>query len=212
VKRRIILLGPPASGKGTQAEMLAAKYDLPSASTGALLREERACGTALGREADSWTSRGMFFPDEIALRVVRQWLSACGSSGFLLDGFPRTVGQARAFDEELDAVFHLALSDDAIRERVASRITCTHCGASFSAKLHGVREGDACLACGKPLVRRRDDKPEALEERLEQHRLNTEPVIDFYRRADRLTELDAAAGREAVFQKLCEAIEEGVPA
>jgi adenylate kinase len=154
----------------------------------------------------------MFFPDEIALRVVRQWLSACGSSGFLLDGFPRTVGQARAFDEELDAVFHLALSDDAIRERVASRITCTHCGASFSAKLHGVREGDACLACGKPLVRRRDDKPEALEERLEQHRLNTEPVIDFYRRADRLTELDAAAGREAVFQKLCEAIEEGVPA
>jgi len=211
VKRRIILLGPPASGKGTQAEMLSAKYDLPAASTGALLREERARGTALGREADSWTSRGLFFPDEIAMRVVRQWLSTCGDRGFLLDGFPRTIGQAQAFDEKLDAVFHLALSDDAIRERVASRITCAHCGASFSAKIHDVREGDACQACGEPLVRRRDDKPEALVERLEQHRLNTEPVIDFYREAGRLTEIDASTGREEVFQKLCESIEEGVP-
>jgi adenylate kinase len=212
VKRRIILLGPPASGKGTQAEMLTAKYNLPAASTGALLREERARGTALGRKADSWTSRGMFFPDEIAMRVVRQWLSKCGTGGFVLDGFPRTIGQARAFDEGFDAVFHLALSDDAIRERVASRITCAHCGASFSAKIHGVLEGDACLACGKPLVRRGDDKPEAIEERLEQHRLHTEPVIDFYRGSDRLIELDATTGRNAVFQKLCQSLEEGVPA
>ena len=216
MKRRIILLGPPASGKGTQAEMLAAKYDLPAASTGALLRKERARGTALGKEADSWTSRGMFFPDEIAMEVVRQWLARSGANGFLLDGFPRTIGQARAFDAEpaggIDAVFHLTLSDDAIRERVASRITCTHCGASLSAKLHRVCEGDACPACGKPLVRRRDDTAEALEERLEQHRLLTEPVVDFYRRSGRLTEIDAVAGREIVFQKLCESIEEAVSA
>jgi adenylate kinase len=212
VKRRIILLGPPASGKGTQAEMLSAKYRLPAASTGALLREERARGTDIGREADSWTSRGFFFPDEIALKVVRQWLSTHGTSGFVLDGFPRTIGQARAFNEEFDAVFHLELSDAAIRERVASRITCAHCGVSFSAKLHGVSEGDACPACGEPLVRRRDDKPEALEERLEQHRINTEPVIEFYRQADRLIEIDATAGRDAVFHKICETIEEGVAA
>ncbi len=206
------MLGPPASGKGTQAEMLTAKYHLPSVSTGVLLREERARGTALGREVETWTSRGLFFPDKIALRVIRQWLSLQGSAGFLLDGFPRTLGQAQAFDEEFDAVFHLALSDDAIRDRVASRITCTYCGASFSAKLHGVREGDACASCGKPLIRRGDDKPEALEERLEQHRLHTEPVIDFYRQTDRLTEIDAAADRKIVFQKICETIEEGVPA
>jgi adenylate kinase len=208
LKRRIILLGPPASGKGTQAEMLSAKYNIPAASTGALLREERARGTALGREADSWTSRGMFFPDEIAMKVVRQWLDLHGGEGFLLDGFPRTVGQARAFDEKLDAVFHLALSDDAIRARVASRITCTNCGASLSTTLHHVSEGDACPSCGQPLVRRRDDTADALEERLEQHRLHTEPVVDFYRQAGSLIEVDAATGREAVFQKLCASIEE----
>jgi adenylate kinase len=193
--------------------MLSAKYQLPAASTGALLREERARGTELGREADAWTSRGMFFPDEVAMAVVRQWLVQHGSEGFVLDGFPRTIGQARAFDEPLDAVFHLALSDDEIRERVASRITCTHCGASFSEKLHAVREGDACTSCGEILVRRRDDTPQALEERLEQHRRHTAPVIDFYREAGQLIELDAVTGREAVFQKLCEAIEEeAVPA
>ncbi len=210
MKRRIILLGPPASGKGTQAEMISAKYDLPTASTGALLRGERARGTPLGREADSWTSQGKFFPDEIAMRVVHQWLGAHAAGGFLLDGFPRTLGQAKAFDEKLDAVFHLALSDEAIRERVASRITCARCGASFSARLHHVREGDACLSCGESLVRRKDDRPEALEKRLEQHRVNTQPVIEFYRQTDRLTEIDAAAERNVVFQRLCESIEEAV--
>lgn len=210
MKRRIILLGPPASGKGTQAEMLSAKYRLPAASTGALLREERARGTDLGREADKWTSRGMFFPDEIAMAVVRQWLASHGGAGFVLDGFPRTIGQARAFDESLDAVFHLALSDADILERVASRITCTCCGASFSERLHAVREGDACPSCGESLVRRRDDTEQAIHERLEQHRLHTIPVIDFYRGQGRLIDIDAAIGRDAVFQKLCDVIEEAV--
>jgi adenylate kinase len=192
--------------------MLSAKYRLPAASTGALLREERARGTALGREADAWTSRGMFFPDEIAMEVVRQWLARQGGAGFVLDGFPRTIGQARAFDEPIDAVFHLALSDEEIFERVASRITCTHCGASFSEKLHAVREGDACPACGEILVRRRDDTAHTIHERLEQHRMHTVPVIDFYRGRGQIIDVDAATGRDAVFQKLSEAIEEAVPA
>jgi adenylate kinase len=189
LKRRIILLGPPASGKGTQAAMLSAKYKLPAVSTGALLRDERSRGTELGREADKWTSSGKFFPDEIAMRVVRQWLAQNGDEGFIIDGFPRTIGQARTFDEPMDAVFHLALSDDAIRERVASRITCAHCGASFSEKIHNVREGDACTSCGEPLVRRRDDTAQTIGERLEQHREHTVPVIDFYRERAQLIEL-----------------------
>lgn len=212
MKRRIILLGPPASGKGTQTEMLAAKYRLPSASTGALLREERARGTALGREADSWTSRGRFFPDEIAMQVVRRWLDRHGDEGFLLDGFPRTLGQAQAFDVPLDAVFHLAVSDEVIRERVASRITCASCGASFSALLDRVREGEACPSCGQPLVRRRDDTAEALGERLEQHRRLSGPVVEYYRAAGALREVDAAAGRESVFEKICASIEREVAA
>jgi adenylate kinase len=212
LKRRIILLGAPASGKGTQAEMLSAKYHLPQVSTGALLREERARGTALGREADSWTSRGMLFPDEIAMKVVRQWLDQHGDEGFLLDGFPRTIGQARVFHEKLDGVFYLAVDEDTIRKRVANRITCTHCGASFSTALHSVREGDDCPSCGRPLVRRRDDTEDALEERLEQHCLHTTPVVEYYREAGVLTEVDATVERDLIFQKLCESIEEEVAA
>ncbi len=192
--------------------MISAKYNIPSASTGALLREERARGTALGREADAWTSRGMFFPDDIAMQVVRQWLARHPEAGFLLDGFPRTIGQARAFDEKLDVVFHLSLSDEAIRERVASRITCTHCGASFSETMHRVRDGDACPACGQALVRRRDDTADALEERLEQHRRHTAPVVDFYRSSGCLVDVDASAGRDSVFHALCALIEEGASA
>jgi adenylate kinase len=219
LKRRIILLGPPASGKGTQAEMIAAKYGIPAASTGAMLREERARGTALGREADRWTAAGRLFPDEMAMRVVSHWLEARGPESFLLDGFPRTLGQANAFDAvlskmgvELDAVFHLDLSDDEIRARVASRITCAQCGASFSTVLHGVTDGDACPACGERLVRRPDDTMETLAERLAQHRLHTAPVVEFYRATGRLIEIDASAGRDAVFQKICESIEEAIPA
>lgn len=211
MKRRIILLGPPASGKGTQAAMLSEKYGIPAASTGAMLREERARGTDIGREADAWTRQGRFFPDDIALRVVRRWLDEKGAAAFLLDGFPRTIGQARAFDDEpqvgIDAVFHLDVSDDVIRHRVASRITCANCGASLSADLHHVHEGDACPACGETLVRRRDDTAVALEERLSQHRRNTGPVIDYYRADGRLTDVDAAADRADVFARLCRVIE-----
>jgi len=219
LKSRIILLGPPASGKGTQAEMLAAKYGYPSASTGAFLREERARGTEIGREADAWTSRGMYFPDEIALRVIEQWLAAHGIGKFILDGFPRTLPQAKAFDELLarlglgvDVVFDLQLPDGEIHNRVANRITCTHCGASFSMMLHGVKEGDSCPSCGMELVRRRDDTAAALGERLEQHRVHTGPVIAYYRETGRLVEVDASIGRDHVFEKLCECIEEAVPA
>lgn len=200
--------------------MIAAKFQLPSASTGALLREQRTRGTALGREADRWTAQGKLFPDEIAMRVLNEWLDAHGTGAFLLDGFPRTLGQARAFDAQMnaagtpvEAVFHLVLGAKAIRERVAGRITCTHCGASFSAARDGVTDGDACPDCGTTLARRRDDTPAALEERLEQHRLHTGPVIGYYRDANRLTEVDAAGGRDVVFQHLCAVIEgEAVPA
>jgi len=219
LKRRIVLLGPPASGKGTQAERIATRYGIPSASTGAMLREERSRGSALGREAEAWTAAGRLFPDEMALRVVRHWLDVHGSESFLFDGFPRTLGQARAFDDELskinvklDGVLHLRLSDDAIRARVASRITCTNCGATFSAILHQVTEGDACPDCGKRLERRGDDTMDALEERLTQHRALTLPAVEFYRASGRLTEFDAAEDRDVVFQKICEALEEVVPA
>jgi Adenylate kinase and related kinases len=179
------------------------------------MRREREEGTDLGREAGQWTSHGRLFPDEIAMQVVRRWLSEQGTSKYLFDGFPRTVGQARAFDEELGAsqpeiVFHLALPDDVIRTRVADRITCGHCGATFSHSRDGVAEGAVCPKCDHPLERRNDDTPAALEERLEQHRALTEPLLGYY--GSRIVEIDAASDRDSVFQQICDKIEEAVPA
>jgi adenylate kinase len=214
VKSRIVLLGPPASGKGTQAELLSRKFGIPAASTGAILREERARGTAIGTEADSYTSRGMFFPDDLALRVVRQWLDGHWDQ-FILDGFPRTFGQAVAFDRDLAAngssvelVIHLALSDSAVRERAARRVTCTRCGATFSSAIHGVKPGDRCPACGAALEKREDDSEAAIDERLAQHRRLTAPVIEHYRAAGCLREVDSGNGRERVFAEICDMIEE----
>lgn len=179
------------------------------------MRREREEGTALGREAEQWTRHGRLFPDEIAMKVVRRWLAEEGAAEYLFDGFPRTVGQARAFDAELGAnqpeiVFHLALPDEVIRARVADRITCGHCGATFSHASDGVTEGSICPKCSHPLERRNDDTPAALEERLEQHRALTEPLLGYY--GSRLVEIDAAADRDAVFERIREKIEEAVPA
>ncbi len=129
MKNRIVLLGPPASGKGTQAALLSATFGIPAASTGAILREEKARGSDIGTEAERWTIQGKLFPDELALRVVWKWLD--NRRRFILDGFPRTLGQAKSFDQgleerrlPLDVVYFLELSDDLVRERMTSRLTC----------------------------------------------------------------------------------------
>lgn len=194
--------------------MLAAKYHLPAASTGALLREQRARGTELGRAADAFTSAGRFFPDDIALAIVREWMNVHVAEGWILDGFPRTAGQACAFDAEFgapDVVFHLDLPAAVSRERIAQRITCAHCGASFRADLDGVGEGQDCPSCGRELVRRRDDTLALLDERLEQHHAHTAPVLAHYRVAGRLEEVAADADRATIFAALCTAVEEGRP-
>jgi adenylate kinase len=207
MKNRIILLGPPASGKGTQASLLAAAFGIPAASTGAMLREEKARGSAIGLEADQWTSQGKLFPDELALRVVWSWLD--GRARFLLDGFPRTLGQAQAFDAGLaerelpiDVVYFLNLAEETVRERMTSRLTCERCGAVFNEKFHKVTAATPCPKCGGPLGRRADDTLEALDSRLDQYRSHTLPVIAHYRDQGLLTEVDVAPGRDEVFNFL----------
>ncbi len=207
MKSRLVLLGPPASGKGTQAGLLAAAFGIPAVSTGALLRAEKARGSALGREADRWTSQGRLFPDELALRVVWNWLGE--RRRFILDGFPRTVGQAAEFDRglaerraPLDVVYFLNLPDHLVRERMTSRLTCAACGAVFNEKFHGVAAGAPCPQCGGVLARRADDTEEALNERLAQYRECTLPVVEHYRAQNLLKEVDVTPGRDAVFHFL----------
>ena len=207
MKNRLVLLGPPASGKGTQASLLSATFGIPAASTGAILREENARGSEIGAEANRWTLAGELFPDELALRVVWKWLDA--RRRFILDGFPRTLGQAQAFDDgldernlPLDVVYFLRLSDELIRERMTSRLTCSRCGSVFNEKFHDVTIDTPCPRCGGELARRDDDTNDALERRLAQFREHTLPVARHYREKGLLKEVDASDGRDAVFTRL----------
>lgn len=219
MKRHVILLGPPASGKGTQAELLAERFGLPSASTGAMLRQERAAGSDLGLEAEKWTREGKLFPDDLAMRVVIHWLDDGRWDGFLLDGFPRTLGQAKAFDDALAEhslkedllVLQLDLSEVAIRERVADRLTCRDCGATWGATFHKLNESMPCPACGGTLERRGDDTTEALDNRLAQYQDLTLPVCEFYKKSGRLIAIDASQSREKIHTAIIAAVEQGLP-
>lgn len=209
MKNRIVFLGPPASGKGTQAALLSATFGIPAASTGAMLREEKEKGSAVGLEADQWVKAGKLFPDELALKVVWQWID--GHERFILDGFPRTLGQAEAFDLglkernlPLDVVYFLNLSDEQVSERMTSRLTCLSCGSVFNEKFHHVTSGSPCPRCGEKLTRRADDTFEALAHRLAQYRELTMPVANYYRDKGLLQEVDATKGRDEVFIHLYE--------
>ena len=216
MKNRIVLLGPPASGKGTQAALLSATFGIPATSTGAMLREEKARGSELGAEADRWTIEGKLFPDELALRVVWNWLDS--HRRFILDGFPRTLEQARSFDnglEErtlpLDVVYFLNLSDELVRQRMTSRLTCSRCASVFNQKFHNVTTDTPCPKCGGELARRDDDTDEALDRRLAQFREHTLAVANHYRGKGLLKEVNATAGRDAVFNHLYYDVREDLP-
>ena len=211
MKNRLVLLGPPATGKGTQAALLSATFGIPAASTGAMLREAKIHGNALGAEAAKWTDQGKLFPDELALRVVWQWMD--GRTRFILDGFPSTLGQAEAFDRALterelplDAVYFLDLPEEIIRERMCSRLTCSKCSAVYNESFHAVTTTTPCPACGGELYRRMDDTYEALDQRMAQYRLHTEPVLQHYEDKGLVKHIDARPNREAVFRTLYEEI------
>ena len=210
VNQRIVLLGPPASGKGTQADRLSDLFAIPHVSTGALLRSECERGTPLGREADAATSKGLLVSDELAVRIVANWMQEHGPR-FLFDGFPRTVGQAAhlevaltALKAPLDLVILLELSDEAIRRRILERISCLKCGATYSTSLHAHAEGDPCPRCGTALVRRNDDTAEALEQRLTVYRELTLPVAGYYENTvpGIIHRIDASKGSDEIFSKL----------
>jgi len=210
LRQRIVLLGPPASGKGTQANRLSEAFGIPHVSTGALLRAECAGGTQFGREADAWTSKGLLVPDELAVRIVAAWMKENGPC-FLFDGFPRTVAQAAHLDKTLeglsaplDLVILLELPDAEVRRRILERLSCLACGATFSASLHGLASGDPCPRCGESLVRRNDDTEKAIEERLRVYRESTLPVVGYYEKTAPAIfhRIDGEEGSGAIFARL----------
>ena len=182
-KIKLILLGAPGAGKGTQAEIISKKYAIPSISTGNMIREAIAAGTEMGRNAKSFIDSGALVPDEVVIGIIKERLAkpVC-ENGFILDGFPRTVPQAQALDDmgvEITDVISIEVPDEKIVERMGGRRVCKSCGASYHVKFNPSENGEFC-DCGELLTIRSDDAPEVVKKRLETYHSQTEPLKGFY--------------------------------
>ncbi len=207
---RVVFLGAPGVGKGTQADRVAAQFKVLKISTGDLLREAVRNQTPLGREAKSYMDQGKLVPDSVVIGLVRDKLRdpSC-ARGFILDGFPRTVPQAEelgavlsAAKTPLDRVVNFKVSREDIVTRLSGRRSCPKCQATFHVEFAPSKKGAACDRCGETLVQRSDDKREAIETRLKVYEEQTAPLIQYYGTRRLLSELDAAGSVDAVFESL----------
>mgnify|MGYP000673739832 CR=1 FL=1 len=181
---RIVMLGPPGSGKGTYASRLMAILGIPHISTGDLVREEIKAQTEVGRKIREYVDRGELVPDEIIIELLINRLRKTDAErGFILDGFPRTIKQADFLDRniKLDLVINLNVPDEVIIQRLSNRLICRRCGAIYNRLTLKPRVDEICDLCGGELYQREDDKPEVVMERLEVYRKSTEPLIEYYR-------------------------------
>jgi adenylate kinase len=214
--RFIVLLGPPASGKGTQAAQLREALNLPHIASGDLFRENLKNETELGLKAKAYMERGELVPDDVTIAMVMERLSRpdC-ADGALLDGFPRTIAQAEALDRELAAQGHkislvpyIAVPDEVLVERVAGRRICRTCGEAYHVRFNPPQQPGVCDQDGGELYQRDDDKPETVRKRLEVYWEQTSPLIDYYRRKGVLVEINGDQSIEEVQAELRAAVAE----
>lgn len=206
----LIFFGPPGGGKGTQARRLQARRGMLQISTGDILREDIAAGTPLGREAQGYVERGELVPDEVMVGLVAERLRRPdAAAGVVFDGFPRTLPQAEALEEMLaradrrvDHVVDFQVSEETIIRRLSGRRVCQAAGHIYHVEFHPPRRPGFCDIDGSPLFQREDDRPETIRRRLEVYRVQTAPVLDFYRARGLYTALDAEGKGEEVAARL----------
>lgn len=212
---RLVLVGPPGAGKGTQAEFIAAHLAVPKISTGDIFRANVAGGTPLGIEAKRFMDAGQLVPDEITIDMVRDRLAeGDAGDGFLLDGFPRTVPQAVALDKllaadlgaGLDLVLELVVDDDEVIRRLSGRRTCRGCGKIWHVEFDPPSRDGVCDRCGSELFQRDDDKPETIAERLRVYARDTAPLVDYYGAQGKLVGIDATGPVEDVTVRAIDAL------
>jgi adenylate kinase len=207
----LILLGPPGSGKGTQAKRIEQVYGVPQLATGDMLRAESASGSALGRRVKSIMDSGELVPDDILVAMIRDRIGKadCGN-GFVLDGFPRTVPQAEALDRmlaedrsKLDVVIEFVVSEPDLVDRLSGRFTCRKCGASYHERYNRPKVDGVCDMCGsREFDRRPDDQPAAIRTRFAAYRRQTEPLLDYYQSRGILKKIDGMADIDAVTREI----------
>ena len=207
---KIIMLGAPGAGKGTQAKKIAAKYQIPHVSTGDIFRANIKNGTELGMKAKSYMDAGGLVPDEITIGMLLDRIhEADCENGYVLDGFPRTIPQAESLtealagmDEKIDYAVNVDVPDENIISRMSGRRACLNCGATYHIVYNPPKQEGVCDVCGDKLVLRDDDKPETVQKRLSVYHDQTQPLIEYYEKAGVLKQVDGTQDMEAVFQDI----------
>ena len=207
----LILLGAPGAGKGTQAELLVKKLSIPAISTGNMLREAIANGTALGKKAKEYMDEGNLVPDDLILGIVAERVSRSDCArGFILDGVPRTLAQAEALEDrgvKIDHVISIEVDDSEIERRMTGRRVCAKCGASYHVSANPPKTEGVCDACGGELTIRKDDAPETVRKRLQVYHSTTEVLKDFYGKLGRLCIVNGSQSIEDANRDILKAIE-----
>ena len=204
---KIIMLGAPGAGKGTQAKMIAEKYAIPHISTGDIFRTNIKNGTELGKEAKKYMDQGKLVPDELTVKILLDRVAQpdC-ANGYVLDGFPRTIPQAEVLDkalcelgDKIDYAINVDVPDENIVNRMGGRRACVGCGATYHIKYNAPKEENTCDTCGSDLIIRDDDKPETVQNRLSVYHEQTQPLIDFYEKQGVLRTVDGTVDMSDVF-------------
>ena len=207
---KIIMLGAPGAGKGTQAKMIAEKYSIPHVSTGDIFRANIKNGTELGKEAKKYMDQGLLVPDELTVKILLDRVAQddC-KNGYVLDGFPRTIPQAEALDkalaannEAVDFAINVEVPDENIINRMSGRRACVGCGATYHIQFNAPKVEGVCDTCGEKLILRDDDKPETVKNRLSVYHEQTQPLIDYYSKKGVLAEVDGTQAMDDVFNAI----------
>ena len=207
---KIIMLGAPGAGKGTQAKKIADRYQIPHISTGDIFRANIKEGTELGKKAKSYMDQGLLVPDELTLELIMdRFQNPDCANGYVLDGFPRTIPQAEALTaalekngDSIDYAINVEVPDENIIARMSGRRACLACGATYHVMYAPTKVEGVCDRCGEKLVLRDDDKPETVKKRLDVYHSQTQPLIDYYTKQGKLAEVDGTQSVDAVFDAI----------
>ncbi len=215
MKKRMIFLGPPGSGKGTQASKVAETLEIPHIDTGSMLREEIAAGTEEGKIAEQYINQGQLAPASLVIRIIKNRLSRPDTkNGFILDGFPRSLEQAEGLDkilaeinEKIDFVFNIDLAESVLVDRMAFRRSCKDCGSKYNLKFNPPEQENVCDKCENPLTQRADDNVETATKRIGTYKKETEPLINYYTDKGLIININGEREIVEIFTEIMEKLE-----